>query len=564
MKKKLTIQEVFNLAIQNHKNNNFKTAADFYMEVLKTQPNHTDAINQLAALLGDSRLDHIMQIDRATVKKLLLLLFRRNDVDHKDIFLITRLLLFKEKNHSYNQIKQTVISDSFLLKNQFIQNLISEELFHLMLQKSLIADSFLEQILIKIRYEILFALVSKNQKILTNHFNFIISLAEQCFLNEYIYFQQTKENDYIVQLKNWIINKKEINELEIVILGCYIPLYSLKSIANKLLKYKSTNILFNDLINMQIQEPLKEKELVNSIKLFGEISDDVSKKVMDQYEKNPYPRWRYTYVSMPTNFLTIINALISPNKIETNNKFDNPNVLIAGCGTGRQILIAKNYLSANILAVDLSLASLAYAKRKIEELDLKNIEFLQADILQLGKLNKKFDVIECAGVLHHMHDPLKGLKVLLELLEPHGVLRLGLYSELARQDIVKVREYIKKNKYKNIINDIRNCRKTIIEDKKNKLIQRVIYRRDFYSTSAVKDLMFHVQEHRFTLKQISKISKNFNLEFLGFTDQALKNKFSTIFSNDKNNVSLDNWDQFEKNNPDAFIGMYDFLVRKIK
>ena len=24
------------------------------------------------------------------------------------------------------------------------------------------------------------------------------------------------------------------------------------------------------------------------------------------------------------------------------------------------------------------------------------------------------------------------------------------------------------------------------------------------------------------------------------------------------------WDQFEKNNPDAFIGMYDFLVRKIK
>ena len=148
MKKKLTIQEVFNLAIQNHKNNNFKTAADFYMEVLKTQPNHTDAINQLAALLGDSRLDHIMQIDRATVKKLLLLLFRRNDIHHKDIFLITRLLLFKEKNHRYNQIKQTVISDSFLLKNQCIQNLISEELFHLMLQKSLIADSFLEQILI--------------------------------------------------------------------------------------------------------------------------------------------------------------------------------------------------------------------------------------------------------------------------------------------------------------------------------------------------------------------------------------------------------------------------------
>ena len=564
MKKKLTIQEVFSLALQNHKSNNFKTAANLYMKVLKAKPNHIDAINKLTALLGNVKLDHVMQIDRATVKKSLLLLYRCNNIDHKDIFLITRFLLLKEKNHSYDQIIKIIISDSLLSKNHIIQNLIGEELFHLMLQKSLITDIFLEKILNKIRYEMLFALVNKNLKILINHFNFIISLAEQCFLNEYIYFQRAKEKDYIVKLKNWIIKKKEVNELEIVILGCYIPLYSLNDVVKKLSNYKSKNVLFNDLINMQIKEPLKEKELVDSIKLFGDISDDVSKKVRDQYEKNPYPRWRYTYGNIPTNFLTIVNALIRPNEIESNDKFDNPNILIAGCGTGRQVLIAKNYLNANILAVDLSLASLAYAKRKTEELNLKNIEFLQADILQLVNLNRKFDVIECAGVLHHMRDPLKGLKELLGLLEPHGLLRLGLYSELAREDVIKVREFIKKNNYKNTIEDIRNCRKAIIEDKENKLLQKIIYRRDFYSTSATRDLMFHIQEHRFTLKRISEISKNFNLEFLGFTNQPLKNKFSTTFPNDKNNVSLDNWDKFEKNNPDAFIGMYDFLLRKIK
>ena len=86
----------------------------------------------------------------------------------------------------------------------------------------------------------------------------------------------------------------------------------------------------------------------------------------------------------------------------------------------------------------MSFASLAYAKRKIEELGHKNVEFLQGDILNLNILNKKFDIIECAGVLHHMREPLEGLKVLLNLLEPHGFLKLGLYSDKARKHIVKI------------------------------------------------------------------------------------------------------------------------------
>ncbi len=44
--------------------------------------------------------------------------------------------------------------------------------------------------------------------------------------------------------------------------------------------------------------------------------------------------------------------------------------------------------------------------------------------------------------------------------------------------------------------------------------------------------MFHVQEHRFTLPEISKILKNLNLEFLGFINPTIKNKFSKFFLND--------------------------------
>ena len=53
------------------------------------------------------------------------------------------------------------------------------------------------------------------------------------------------------------------------------------------------------------------------------------------------------------------------------------------------------------------------------------------------------------------------------------------------------------------------------------------------------------------------------LEFLGFTDPIIKRKFFDFFSNKKNYTSLDDWHDFEKKNPDIFIGMYKFWLKKI-
>ena len=537
-------------------------AISCYQNAIKINPSNTSIINGLSDLCKLIQLDNITKTNSTSLKELFLFLFRRNNINHTDIFRNAKLLLFIGEND--NQVRQIANSDSLLLKNKIIQYLSKEELFLLMLQKSLMTDKFLEKLLTKLRYEILFTLVDSNQNILKRYFDFIVSLAEQCLLNEYVYVQSKKEINHVNQLKNKIVNNKEINELEMAILGCYIPLYTSKNITNKLLDYKSKNILFNDLITMQIKEPLKEIKLVNSIKSFDKIIDSVSKKVREQYEEHPYPRWRYTNKNLPSNFLFKLNNEIKPNKIEYSNKFVNPNVLIAGCGTGKHITIAERYLNANILGVDLSLASLAYAKRKTEELGFKNIEFLHADILQLKNLNRKFDVIECVGTLHHMKDPLTGLKVLLDLLEPHGFLKLGLYSEIARQHIVKAREFIKKKKFKNTIKDIRNCRESIFNEKKDPLLQKIFHSNDFYSTSSVRDLMFHVKEHRFTIPEISKMLKNLNLEFLGFLNLLIKIKFSKFFPNDKKNISLDNWNQFEISNPDTFSNMYQFWVRKLQ
>ena len=539
----------------------YTKAISYYQKAIKIDSSNTTTINDLVELFRSIQLSNLTETNSSSIKELFLFLFRKNNINHQNIASNAKLLLFSDNEQ--NQLLGAINSDS-LLTNKILQSLIKEELFHLMLQKSLITDKFLEKLLTKLRYEMLFILDNSNKDNLKEHFNFIISLAEQSWFNEYVYIQSEKEINKINKLKYKIENNDKINESEIAILGTYIPLNSSEIIINKLLDYKSSNILFDDLINIQIKEPLKELELVKSITSLDVIDDAVSKKVREQYEENPYPRWRFTYKYLSKNFFVVLNEDIKPNQIDHNNKFNNSNVLIAGCGTGSHSINAIKYKNTNILAVDLSLTSLAYAKRKTEKLGYKNIKYLHADILQLNKLNRKFDIIECAGTLHHMKDPIKGLKVLLDILEPHGFLRIGLYSETGRQHVVKARELIKKRNFRNTNENIKNFRQEIINDIEDQSFKLITQSQDFYSTSSVRDFLFHVQEHRFTIPQISKILKDLDLEFLGFffDDEHIKRKFSKFFPNDKENISLDNWHQFEINNPNIFSSMYQFWVKK--
>ena len=45
--KNLTVKEAFNLAVQNHQNNNLQDAQNYYQKVLKIDPNYAPAHNNL-------------------------------------------------------------------------------------------------------------------------------------------------------------------------------------------------------------------------------------------------------------------------------------------------------------------------------------------------------------------------------------------------------------------------------------------------------------------------------------------------------------------------------------
>jgi ubiquinone/menaquinone biosynthesis C-methylase UbiE len=244
------------------------------------------------------------------------------------------------------------------------------------------------------------------------------------------------------------------------------------------------------------------------------------------------------------------------------NEIDRPQILIAGCGTGQHSIAAvSNYKNCNVLAIDLSLSSLAYAKRKTEELGISNIEYMQADILDLAVLDRKFDIIESGGVLHHMDDPMVGWKVLTDCLKIGGLMRIGLYSELARRDIVQIRDEIKHLNIDSSSNAMKSFRNDIVssKEKHHKLIVNYL---DFYSMSTFRDLLFHVQEHRFTIPQIDASLTQLGLVFCGFENMSIIQNFKSRNFTENALYDLEIWDTFEKENPRTFATMYQFWCQK--
>jgi SAM-dependent methyltransferase len=214
------------------------------------------------------------------------------------------------------------------------------------------------------------------------------------------------------------------------------------------------------------------------------------------------------------------------------------------------------------LAVDLSLASLSYAKRMAQKFQLTNIEFRQADITQLASIGRQFDFIDATGVLHHLADPWEGWRVLLSLLRPGGCMQVGLYSKLARRHIAAARALIAARNYQPTAVDIRRCREEIIASE-DPLLRLVLEGSDFYTTSECRDLLFHVQEHATVLPEIKAFLDANGVQFARFfIDTLIKHAFAKRFLDPAMLNDLDCWHTFEVDFPSTFAGMYQFSVRK--
>ncbi len=433
--------------------------------------------------------------------------------------------------------------------------LTHDELLCRLLEWDPVVDIGLERLLTNLRRSLLSAALSASGEENADDaaLVFYCALARQCFVNEYVFALVDAERDQADHLREKLEaalrSGRPCPAVWLAAVGAYCPLHTIAN-AEALLERPWPRCV-EDLLTQQIRDPAAERRLAAAMPALTVLDSEVSRTVRRQYEENPYPRW--------------VKPGPAPQASgPTERRLKAGDVLIAGCGTGlATIEFAREAPGARILAIDLSLASLSYAKRMARTLGVANVEFAQADIMQLGAIGRTFDFIESSGVLHHLADPWAGWKVLLSLLRPGGSMQVGLYSEAARRNVVAARALIAERGYRPAPEDIRRCRQEIASAPDGSLLKSLTRSSDFFTMSECRDLLFHPQEHRVTLPDIRAFLTANNLAFAGFAlDPYALRQFAARFPDPAAALDLDCWQAFEAEAPDTFVGMYLFWVRK--
>ena len=446
-----------------------------------------------------------------------------------------------------------------------LAQIAADPLLPALLERSTVFDLEIERLLTSLRAALL-EVVTQDRGHQDKHIlGLCCALGRQCFINEYVFDLTAAENDRAQRLRDRINHALDVHAavspMEIGLLSSYMQLDCLS--AGELLK-RSWPGSIGGLLEEQILVPAAERKLRTAIPQLTPIANDTSVKVREQYEENPFPRWVKLSPNRPMPVDEWMPRQFPFSNFRKIGKGADLDVLIAGCGTGHHSIIFAQVLpEARILAVDLSLSSLCYAKEKTRAMGIKNIEYAQADILELGNLDRQFDMISSSGVLHHTADLERGWRTLLRLLQPDGCMQVGIYSERAHHNVIVAQRWLKERGFTTSVESIRRARQELIAAAaSNASLADVLTFTDFYSTSEFRDLFLPTQMHRYTIPKIQSFLNENNLEFLGFNIIGeIHDQFCSQFSRPAE-VDLSLWDKFEDRHPNTFKRMYEFWVQR--
>lgn len=394
---------------------------------------------------------------------------------------------------------------------------------------------------------------------------FLCAMARQCFFSGFAFWQEDDERSHAADLRDALSNALDdatssppTLEWGLAVAALHGSLHTLRGHERLIaVPAREWSDAFRPIPTEQIADRLREREIADGILPITAIDDRISRAVRAQYEENPYPRW----VTVPAPGIETIENLyhrLCPDQPVRARNRPVP-ILVAGCGTGHHpIQVARAYPDTEILAVDLSLTSLAYAIRMTERFGLTNVAYRQADILKLGELGQQFTIVECCGVLHHLDDPLAGWRALLDVLEPDGLMKIALYSETARRGIRAARDVVSTLNVDRDADGIRACRSAIMQLPEGHPARDVMTFRDFYTLDGCRDLIMHVQECQFTIPRIASSLDGLGLRLLEIECPApVQTRFAARFPGAAA-TDLEAWHRFELENPDTFRSMYPF------
>jgi len=556
-----TAGQLFAEALRCQQQHRLEDAARAYKRLLLLKPDHAEASNNLGCVLQAQGKSREASASFAHALELTPQLF--DQFGPICATLVAVLPPLGDAMRRANEAWPNRPSFDSLLAGSGLAAIASDPLLLTILQSTPVREFMLERVLTALRAALLDT-AAAGAPVDDATLAFCCALAEQCFINEYVFANTPAEDERVEQIKSKLRDamrgRVTISPLQLAAIAMYAPLHTLPD-AQALLDSKWPRAV-NGVVTQQLREPMQERALRDSIPRLTAVDDDVSRRVRQQYEENPYPRW----VKIADNVVPVaidyyLRDMFPVAAFAPLAKTEALDMLVVGCGTGWHALgLARQFQGAKMLAVDLSLSSLAYAKRKTPAALAARVDYAQADILKLGAIERTFDIVDASGVLHHLADPSEGWRILLARVRPGGLMHIGLYSEIGRRDVVAARAFIAERGYGTSAAEIRRARQDLLATPLRSLARF----NDFFSLSECRDMLFHVQESRTSIPAIKAFLAEHGLKFIGFEfDQATLQRLRALFNESGWSMSdLDRWHALETKYPDTFTGMYQFWLQK--
>ena len=385
----------------------------------------------------------------------------------------------------------------------------------------------------------------------------LAALALQAWNNEYLWEEESAVTAVVESQAGQIAGAVERGHLAAATLpilrwAMYRPLTQLP-VADRLaaLPLSAVSGELQQLWQRTLLAPAKEAAISSELPSMKSITDDTSQAVRLQYEEHPYPRW--VRLSVPQKSILARHRSYDAAFQWPTTDRNKIKMLVAGCGTGQHPLkVAAANPDADVLAIDLSRSSLAYARRMADELEISNVQFIHGDLLHLHESHWQFQHIECIGVLHHLKDQRAAWNAVASVLLPGGTLHIGVYSRVARLLVSHLRKRIAAEAIPPTATAMRNFRDQLLRDPRAAaLVAQLSSTNGFYSMSMFRDLLFHV--HQYTLSELEEQADGCGLKLLGF---ELPGSVRLRSDRPRSSPSFDDWRQLES----TYSGNLEMLV----
>jgi SAM-dependent methyltransferase len=178
-------------------------------------------------------------------------------------------------------------------------------------------------------------------------------------------------------------------------------------------------------------------------------------------------------------------------------------VLIAGCGTWQAAKYALCHPDARVVGIDVSPTSLEYTEALKQKYNLTNLVTRQLPIENVAELDKRFDLIVCTGVLHHLANPDAGLRALRSVLRPEGAMYLMVYAPYGRTGVYMLQEYGRRlgiGASKKEIQDLTTVLKLLPQH--HPLLSTMRGSRDSLNAEALVDALLHPRDRAYSVPEL--------------------------------------------------------------